>query len=115
MNYNIFSINLAKTMEPLYIKLMSCVIAGLLALALCKAYDMFYNLEYTKVEYLKAFSAGFTISFCALYAFEFITTKTGNVESVVSQTGGGITDIKLPGSVPNLAGQFKYNTGIPNF
>lgn len=103
-------------MEPLYIKLVSCVIAGILALALCKAYDMFYNLEYGKTEYIKAFVAGFTISFAALYAFEFITGKTGNISSS-TQLGGSVADIKLPGAAPitNLATQFKYNTGMPNF
>lgn len=102
-------------MEPLYIKLISCLIAGILALALCKAYDMFYNLEYSKTEYIKAFVAGFSISFAALYTFEFIVGKTGNTST--TQIGGSVTDIKLPGVMPitNLATQFKYNTGMPNF
>ena len=100
-------------MEPIYIKLISSVVAGTLALALCKAYDMFYNLQYTKVEYAKSFAAGFIIAFVALYAFEFITAKSSHIESA-TQLGGASTEIKLPGTNSATA-QFKYNTGIPNF
>jgi hypothetical protein len=101
-------------MDPFYIKLISSVVAGVLALLLCKAYDMFYHLEYTKVEYAKSFVAGFIVAFVALYAFEFITAKSSQIQTV-AQLGGAATEIKLPGVMPNLATQFKYNTGIPNF
>ena len=55
-------------------------------------------------------------SLVALYAFEFIIGKTGDTSSS-TQIGGSVTDIKLPGAAPitNLATQFKYNTGLPNF
>lgn len=100
-------------MTQITIKIISCVIAGILALALCKAYDMFYNLEYTKTEYVKAFLSGFIISFCALYAFEFIMYKSGSINTN-TQLGGASADIKLPG-ITSPATNFKYNTGMPNF
>lgn len=115
MNYK-YKLNLRSQinyMEPIYIKLISSAIAGILALALCKAYDMFYNLQYTKVEYAKSFAAGFIIALAALYAFEFITAKSSHLQTV-TQLGGTATEIKLPGT-NSATTQFKYNTGIPNF
>lgn len=100
-------------MDPIYIKLISSVIAGILALALCKAYDMFYNLQYTKAEYAKSFASGFIIALTALYAFEFITDKSSQIQAV-TQLGGTSTEIKLPGT-NSVTAQFKYNTGMPNF
>ena len=100
-------------MEPIYIKLISSLVAGILALALCKAYDMFYNLQYTKSEYAKSFTAGFIIAFASLYAFEFITAKSSHIQTA-TQLGGAATEIKLP-DTNSANSQFKYNTGIPNF
>lgn len=101
-------------MNPILIKLMSSAVAGVLALVLCKAYDMFYNLQYTKTEYIKSFVAGFIISFVSLFAFEFITSKISQ-PPVASQTGAGsVNEVNLSSSSPSMP-TFKYNTGMPNF
>lgn len=100
-------------MEPIYIKLISSIFAGLLSLLLCKGYDMFYNLQYTKSEYIKSFIIGFIIAFITLYTFEFITDKI-TLNKPITQLGGSDTGLKLPGSTSTTS-LFKYNTGIPNF
>jgi hypothetical protein len=97
-------------MEPIYIKLISSLVAGCLALAICKAQDMFYNYQYTKTEYITSFVVAFITAFVALYAFEFITAKTQSG----TQLGGAISEMKLPGTA-SVTAQFKYNTGVPTF
>lgn len=97
-------------MEPIYIKLISSLVAGCIALAICKAQDMFYNYQYTKTEYITSFVVAFITAFAALYAFEFITAKF----QTTTQLGGAISEMKLP-STTSATTQFKYNTGIPNF
>ncbi len=98
-------------MEPIYIKLIASLVAACLALAICKAQDMFYNYQYTKTEYITNAITGFITTFIAFYAYEFITTKISNPPS---QLGGAISEMKLPGTAP-ITAQFKYNTGIPTF
>jgi fructose-specific phosphotransferase system IIC component len=98
-------------MEPIYIKLIASFVAGILALAICKAQDMFYNYQYTKTEYIASFTVAFVTAFVSLYVFEFFTAK---FLTTTTQLGGAISEMKLPGTTPNTA-QFKYNTGIPTF
>jgi hypothetical protein len=101
-------------MNPILIKLISSAVAGVLALVLCKAYDMFYNLQYTKTEYIKSFVAGFIIAFVSLFAFEFITSKISQPSGVNQTVAGSVSEVKLSSTGPSMP-TFKYNTGMPNF
>lgn len=79
-------------------------------------YDMFYNVQLTKNEYVKAFVYGFTLALCTLFLYEYIKITFDIKLPSSVHSGGGVDNMLLPGSNPTIQPiQFRYNTGMPNF
>ncbi len=98
-------------MEPIVLRCIGALVSALVAIALLKVYDIFYNKQYERGDYVKLFVTVFISGFAGLFAYDMLL----NNRVSLPQFGGATTSPDVTPPTTSPLQKFKYAQGSPNF